>query len=426
MPGKVWRAAVLAVVMWGSAASASGSGFGIFLQGASALGQADAVVAHDEGPSSIFFNPALISRLSGTQVEGGTTLVFPRQRFRGEGESAKGENEFYYPTTFYLTHALSERLSVGLGLFNPFGLGTAWPDDGPGRYLATESEITTYNVNPVLAWQVHRRVAVAAGISYLLLDARLENQVNSALLLGLPSGSADSGQKFQGDGDGWGYNFGLLVDLSDRLSFGASYRSEIEVDIEGDVSFDLISPLLAEALPKADGKTSITLPQQVTAGLAWRASDRLTLEAGLRWEDWSSFDEVRIRFDRPVLGQTVSAQPRRWEDTFSYNLGGRYRLNDTISLLAGYLYGEDPVPDETFEPAIPDAPVHTFSAGTELHLAPFRLSLGYSLLKQEDRKKQNAVGDPLAPLDPQAPPGTANGTYKKEIHVVGISLRYQF
>ncbi len=343
-----------------------------------------------------------------------------------KGTSADGEAEVFFPSTFYATHAVNDRLSAGLGIFSPFGLGTSWPDDWPGRYITTDSQITTFDINPVISWRLLPRVAVAAGADLLLLDARLENKINSALLLGLPSGSADSGQKLTGDGHGWGYNLGLLVDLSEHLSFGAAYRSAIKVDIDGDVSYDRASPLLAEALPDTGASTSLTMPQQLTAGLAWRASDRLTVEAGLRWEDWSSFDELRLHFERPVLGQSVSVQPRHWQDTFAYNIGARYRLNDTISLLAGYLYSENPVPDTTFEPAIPDSNNHTFSLGTEIGRNRFRFALAYALLIQEDRVKRNATGDPLAAAAPGTPPGTVNGTYQSRTHLIAASLRYLF
>ena len=45
------------------------SGYGVFTQGASGLGQANAVVAHTTGPSSAYFNPALLNDVPGPQVE---------------------------------------------------------------------------------------------------------------------------------------------------------------------------------------------------------------------------------------------------------------------------------------------------------------------------------------------------------------------
>ncbi len=45
--------------------------------------------------------------------------------------------------------------------------------------------------------------------------------------------------ELEADGDGWGYNFGLLWQPLDCLSFGVAYRSEIELDFDGDADYQL-------------------------------------------------------------------------------------------------------------------------------------------------------------------------------------------
>ena len=42
------------------------------------------------------------------------------------GEDSKTKNMDYFPSTIYLTHKYNEKLSTGLGVFTPFGLGTKW------------------------------------------------------------------------------------------------------------------------------------------------------------------------------------------------------------------------------------------------------------------------------------------------------------
>ena len=121
-----------------------GSGFSIFTQDAVATGLVCSVTAHSNSPSSIFFNPALINRSKGTQVELGTTLLWPTQKFTGDasGSVFKTKAELFYPSTFYITHKLNQKVSFGLGIFDNFGLATKWDDDWEGRYLATDSELT--------------------------------------------------------------------------------------------------------------------------------------------------------------------------------------------------------------------------------------------------------------------------------------------
>jgi long-subunit fatty acid transport protein len=53
------------------------------------------VIAYTEGPTSNYYNPALITELKGTQIEVGTTLIFPSRKFEsaqtGKTEKAKSQ-----------------------------------------------------------------------------------------------------------------------------------------------------------------------------------------------------------------------------------------------------------------------------------------------------------------------------------------------
>jgi long-chain fatty acid transport protein len=376
------------------------SGFGIFTQGADALGQANATVAHSDGPSAAYFNPALLTSLTGTQVELGTTAVVPSRKFKSDldGSREETEDKVYFPSTFYLTHQFNDHWSAGLAVFNPFGLGTVWDSDWEGNTIATKSRITTFNINPTVACQVTPKLAIGAGLDILLLDAKLKSKYLLAPTID---------QKFTGDGEGIGFNLGLQLQITDALSFGTAYRSEIEIDIDGKAEFSAI-------IPDMEGKATLTLPAQFTAGLAYRFSPDWTIEAGVRWEDWSSFDELAIDF-----GAASMIYPRDWDDTWAFNIGTKYRLNNRVALMAGYLYGDNPVPDSTFEPAIPDSDTHLFTVGSELTFDQFKVALAYGFQLQEDRDKET---NQYTALD-----GTvANGSYENYIHLAAISLSYTF
>jgi len=381
-----------------------GSGFGIFTQGASALGQGAAVVAHDDSPAAIFYNPALINGLPGTQLEIGTTLIFANREFTSNstGKTTGTEDNVFFPSTFYLTHAFNNSLSAGLGVFNPFGLATTWPDNWEGRYIATKSELSTYNINPVASCRLTPELSLAVGLDFVFLEATLENKIPSAAL-GISSPSFDVSQKFTGSGNGIGYNLGILLNVSDAISIGASYRSEVKIDASGDLTLSI-------APQSISGNTVITLPQQVSAGIAYKPTDKLILETGMRWEDWSSFDQLKIE----IAGQQPAIYPRDWHGTFAINAGGKYRINSTAAITAGYLYGWNPVPDSTFEPAIPDSNTHLFCLGSEAQFGRVNVAVGYAYQLQDERTKTtNRYG------------AIANGKYNSNIHLIGLSLSYK-
>jgi len=404
---------IVAVVL--SPAVSIASGFGIFTQGAAALGRGNAVVASGDGPSVLFFNPALMNRLPGTQLEAGTTLIFPQREFRdGSGAVSTTRDSVFYPSTFYLTHTISEKASAGLAVFNPFGLGTDWGDNWPGRYIATKSEIESYNVNPVASYRVTPWLSVAAGLDIILLDAKLEGRILT------PAG--DVRQRFTGDGNGIGYNVGIALDAGSDITFGASYRSEVRIDIDGSASFDAPAALPSGLFPNTAAKTSLTLPQQVSAGIACRAGADLVAEIGMRWEDWSSFRALKLEFNQPVAGSTSLISPRNWHATFAVNAGGKYRINDRYSVMAGYLFGWNPVPDETFEPAIPDSETHLFCVGGEGRFGRLTVALGYGYQLQEGRTKNNSIGT----FPGSSPSDLVNGSYSSDLHLLGMSFGYRF
>jgi long-chain fatty acid transport protein len=288
-----------------------------------------------------------------------------------------------------------------------------------------------------MAYQVTEKLSLAGGFSMLYMDATLKNNINQTaayLILqneGLPlpplgGPLPDIRQKFDGDGWGAGYNLGAYYKATDRLSFGATYRSHIDVEIEGDVSLRSVDPTLALAFPEGNGESNIRLPAQATFAIAYQITSPLIIEAGVRWEDWDSTDKLKLKFDNPILGQTSNTIPRDWSATWTYNIGGQFQINDIVAINAGYLYGNNAVPSDTFEPIIPDADAHLFTVGTDLTFGQWTVSGAFGYEHHEDRDKNNSLGDPLGSAIAGQPVNTANGTYETDIYLFALSLGYAF
>jgi long-chain fatty acid transport protein len=402
-----------------SSVDSHAAGFAVFAQGGPTFDQADATIAHGDDPSVIFYNPALINQIPGTQIQAGTTLIFPIREFKSvlTGQKTKTESEVFFPSSFYVTHAVSDRFSVGLGVFYPFGLGTTWPQNWDGRYIATKSKMTTFAFNPVASIKLAPWITVAGGITYLTLDATFERNVNLSPL-SLPDGT----QKLHGTGDGYGGNLGLLIEPSKDIAVGLSYRSRIHVPISGDVTFGLPSPGLAALFPNTGARTSIDLPPQAYAGIFFKQLYPFTFEIATRWEGWSTFKELNVQLDQPVAGSTASITARNWHDTWAGIIGLKYHINNTVALLAGYQYSGNAVPNQTFEPAIPDSNSHYVSIGADIKLKSLNIDLGYGYQIFDKRTKNNTITDPVT----SNPDLSANGTYNSQVHMIALSLTYRF
>lgn len=417
-----WRWLLAAVLLMGGCRDVFGSGFAIFTQDASATGRVTSVAAHSDSPSSVFFNPALIHGLEGTQVEIGTTILWPSHTMKSAsgGRAFETKSEAFYPSHFYITRKLNERVSLGMGVFNNFGLATRWDGEWEGRYLATNSDLTVFTFNPVVCVRATDKLAVAGGIDILTLDVTLEKKINLTVF-------PDASQRFDADGRGVGFNLGVLYDLTDYVALGASYRSRIKTRVEGSVthalppgSGDSVGPLF----PDTRGRTDMTFPAVLQLGIAYKGLGRLVLEGDFHFENWSCFKEQRITLDQPVAGFTTMSVERNWKNSYALGVGADYRVHDAVSLSAGYLHSGNPVPDETFEPAIPDADIHIFNAGAVLRHRAVSVGIAYGYQLSEERVKANSIDD--NPFDGLLNPATsANGRYDTGIHVLGISLTFR-
>lgn len=326
------------------------------------------------------------------------------------------DRNVFYPFTLFITHKINERFSAGLGVNSTFGLGTEWPDDWEGRYIATKSDLETLNINPNLAWKVSDNVTLAAGFNILFGDTACEQKIDPLLLNpALPDGHS----KMTGDGEGYGYNMGILYKVSDDLAFGAAYRSGIKLKLKGDVKWTQPG---AGVLVDTGATVDLDLPAQCFAGVSYRPSENMIVEIGGKWEGWSSYKNVTIKADQVILlwGSNENKITKKWKDVYGFNVGIKYNIDPTLSIAAGYLHEGNPVPSETFEPSVPVSDRDDFSFGIQKIFGRFKVALAYLYDKYESRNKNNSVSGYSATGI------TANGKYEQHVHMVGLSVGYAF
>ncbi len=395
-----------------------GAGFAILQQGTAPMGQGNAFVAQADDPSAIFFNPAGITQLKGTQGYLGTTVIVPRITYEGkEGQEEATVTKVYAPSHVYITHQVSRRLYAGLGIFSPFGLATAWKGDWEGRYLSTYSSLQTLDVNPNLSLKLGR-FSVAAGVNVLGASLKLRKRI---LLYPLPDGS----QELTDTAWGYGYNLGTLYEISDWCRLGISYRSRIHLNFDdADANFN-VPPALKDYFKDTHAKGKLNLPPSLTMGISISPIHRLAVEFDVTWTGWSTYDEMKIRLDNPVgppgHAAKVFRQPKRWRDVFAYRLGLKYILTPNATVRFGYIFDQSPVPGKTIDPQLPDGNRMIFAAGFNYKIRPdMVLGVAYNYIDGIKRVKDNDIMENLPEIY------RVNGDYDQNIHSLGISLAYRF
>jgi len=348
----------------------------------------------------------------------GTVLLKDSRSFKSRttGENTDAESNLHYPSTFFGVYHINEKASMGLGIFSPFGLKSEWPSDWEGRYITTSSELKTFNFNPNIAYKFADNFNVSVGVDLLYGDAELNQNINFSQL-----GFSDGYQSFKGDAFGYGFNVGLLYQVSDDLSLGASYRSKISLNLDGksEFTFPQGTPGFLQAnLPNTSGEVSIDLPPQLDLGLAYKFTSELIMEVGCKWEGWSTYKDLTFQFTQPINGATSVTQPKNWEDSWSFNIGAKYDFSPTYSVVGGYFHAWSAIPDETIEPSVIGADRNSFSIGLIKSFKRLEVAVSYAVEILEDRTKNNIVGLETG--------SAANGEYSQTIHMLGLSLSYSF
>ena len=208
--------AVFVCLLLGPASPSRGSGFLIYEHGAAAMAMGGAFVAIANNPSAIFHNPAGIAFLKGTQISAGPTLIFPSgyhlaaQLARSASQQDwKQRSAWFYPTNFYLTQSLGDRVTVGFGFFSPYGLGSKWAKENPLRYLGYEDDMKTFFFNPTIAFKLTNEFSVGVGVSYIYSTVNFK-LVELEDFTAYHLSKYDVPANLDGTGHGWALNAGAL------------------------------------------------------------------------------------------------------------------------------------------------------------------------------------------------------------------------
>lgn len=372
----------------------------------------NAFVATADDPSAVYFNPAGLAGLKEPALYLGASALVPSTEFRNTaGVEEETNGRVFLPPHLYLAYPTGN-IAYGFGAYVPFGLGTNWGDMGATRYQATESDITTLNIGPAVAVRARPWLLLGGGVNYMRSDAALIKKVDQSLV-----GGTDAETRLDGDGDGWGYGAGMIVIPAEHLRLGVSYRSAIKVDYNGTASIDdiapAIQPLFGGASYATDGKTTIEFPANLTIGLAYKPTEKVTLGLDLEKTYWSSYESLDIDIENevPLAGFTDTSEAKDWRDIWAIRVGVEYRATESISLRGGYVYQNNPVPESTLEPRIPDSDQHDFSFGVGYSASNLVIDAAYMVAYFADRVVDNDILD---------------GEYDTFGHSVVLSMGYKF
>lgn len=442
------------VMAAGFSLPAFGEGFRILDQSAAATAQGGAFAAQADDPSAVHFNPAAITDLPGLQMTAGTLLVNGAIDFRpSSGPAIEGDFGSTFanppPSSFFVSvrpgdlgWPAFDSLTLGLGVYSPFGNITSYPRSSSLAPVLTRAASPILDVTPTIAFRVHPSLALGAGLDiYTFSDLFGEGHVEVQQTgedLGFPG---DEIIELNGRDTALGYHAGLLyTPLRNEqgqplVNVALVYRSRATLNLKG----QFLNSSRGFAL---GAEADLNLPQVVTAGLAvWPIRDtrrEWKLEIDLDYADWTSFDHL----DVTLSNDDVIPNPRNWQSAYVVMAGTEYKFvrpdwlpSWEIAIRGGYVFADSPVPERTFKPDVPDANSHSYSAGIGFLCRRGGAFLGVIPCgSSQDGLGLAAIGFDLAYQgifyqsrgifrneDPRI-----HGVWDTTIHVVSLNLRVNF
>ncbi|HKJ76614.1 MAG TPA: outer membrane protein transport protein [Gammaproteobacteria bacterium] len=236
-----------------------------------------------------------------------------------------------------------------------FANGTPFGDVDLDGY----SQIQFWQMAPTLAWSVNEKLKVGAALNIDYQSVGFQQRMDAS---GVGGRFMNFNLNRQASAFGYGLTFGMLYDVNDMVTVGASYKSKQNFQ---DLEYQLRAGDI-QNFPDGNGglvdsqdgtyKMDLDYPQQLAAGITVRPNDRLNVSFDVKWIEWSdTMNELTIDGDfntgnpmGPSPGATTenAVLEPGWDDQVVYAIGMNYAATDALTLRAGYNYSESPIESE--------------------------------------------------------------------------------
>jgi long-chain fatty acid transport protein len=310
------------------------------------------------------------------------------------------------PLYVYGAGKISEKWTVGLGVYTPFGSSAKWADDWAGKLLIQNIALKAIFVQPTVAYKINDKLGIGAGFVYAHGTVTLEKGLNYG---------PDAGVKLEGTSSNMGFNVGVFYTPCEKIAVGVNYRSKVLAEVKGgDATFTVPQIVQLKGIV-TENKFDATLPMagNLDVGVSYQASEKLLVSLEVNWVMWSSYDTLNFVFEEK--GDLLnSSNPRLYKDSFIPRVGFEYILNDMVTLRAGGYYDPSPTDESYITPETVSLNTLAFTLGLSINPTE-KLSIDLSYLQLAGLKAEKTYL-----------PDSFGGTYKSAAYIPGIGVSYHF
>lgn len=445
-----------------AAASVHASGYHFGTQSVNAQSTANAAAAEAADASTIFYNPAGLTKLDSSQISVNANIVLPSIRYEADsatdftGIPVQGSKSGKITKTTVAPHVYgaykaNDDVTLGLGVYVPFGSATEYEKDSVLRYNINKLGLTTIAIEPVVAWKLNDRHSFGAGIIAQHTSAELRKyadwgiQQKAKALTATPSNptaaaqiKADGHADVKGSDWGFGYQLAWMWDINDRARVGVNYRSKVSHTLKGDAEWAadgaaakaLWSTTLATNGYTANEKASVKIvtPESLSVHGMYKVSDKANLFGDVTWTRHSRFNKAELVFEKEktvVKGKSdrTTITPN-WRNTYKVGFGGSYQISEPLQLRAGIAFDKSPVRNADYRMnSLPDGNRIWFSAGMKYNIGKNHVvDAAYTHIHINDTSYRTAKASG-SDVDSK---GASSARFKNHADIIGLQYTYKF
>lgn len=471
------------------------SGFENTGLGTTARGMGGAFRAIADDWSAAYYNPAGYAFIADNQLGGSLGLIHVRNEITPNyAETDDFGNEYGWGIangqTIYNFHRILNNPSAGFVVRLPFwgetvfGLSAYQPFDNSIRwrlYAPDASTMRAYNEDAIDHPDVpgHHYLSDLDVVAFQFTVSREFSEEKLAIGLGLqllrgdlwhshltfrenPRGDANPfvndrprdriPQFSDNQGRGWGFGLraGMLWKLTEKINLAVAAYLPFDITITGETVHTFIMPkaidLERDVVPNSADhlfvsgdiltmtssfEAELQLPSSISLGLAFQATEKLTIALDAEYTRWSRYEGLRFAFtdfnNVPAFESEFFTSdltnPVVWENAGKVALGLRYELNPALTLLAGGSADQSPARNSAeFTPQFVDLGTkRSYNAGGIFHINQWDVGVIASYFTYPDI---NLVG--LTDLDDDNMFDNFPGAYKARTYETVLSLGYRF
>ncbi|MCW9037767.1 outer membrane protein transport protein [Altibacter sp.] len=413
------KVVLLAVFVLGTAITYAG-GYRVSLQGQKSLAMGHTGVAVINSSELVFFNPAGLVHLENKlNISAGVSGVFSNVAYQNEmtGESAVTDSPTGTPLYLYASYQANDWLAFGIGVYTPFGSTVSYEDDWAGSHLVNNIDLQAIFIQPTISFKIGDYLSIGGGPIYVTGSVNFNRNLNRTLT-DLDGNRAEVTIDASGISN-WGWTAGAMFKLSEDLTLGANYRSQIKLNAEGgDADFENVPNSPLTPFQDTTFDATLPLPAEMTVGISYEFCDKWLFAFDFNRAFWDVYESLDIDFANENIPD--SRNLRNYKNASTYRFGLQYEATDMFTLRAGYYFDESPVRKGYFAPETPRNDSNGYTAGLTFNVGDsFQVDASFLYLHF---KEVDASYDYYFENGQAAP---FSGRYKSNAFIPGLGVTYK-